>query len=147
MKAPAPKLSPPRQDRPSVGVVTPPRRDADRHGGFRAPETRLSNKGTHVASQVFTEARDRDVVPDRRNVPWSPENVLIDTVARLQRDLNDMRAEYRFFRTPGVPNVVPTPDMGHLRRLKYRGLRVRLAGNNTGRCLMPLCRDWDWWMH
>ena len=73
--------------------MTPPRRDADRHGGFRAPETRLPNKGTHVASQVFTEARDKDVVPDRRVVPWFPENVLIDTVARLQRDLNDMRVE------------------------------------------------------
>ena len=32
MRAPAPKLPPLRQDRPSAGVVTPPRRDADRHG-------------------------------------------------------------------------------------------------------------------
>ena len=77
-------------------------------GGFRAPEAWLPNKGTRVASQVLTEARDRDVVPDHRDVPWSPENVLIDTVARLQRDLNDMRAESRFLRTPGVPNVAPT---------------------------------------
>ena len=96
MDSVAPKLPPPRQDRPSAGVVTPPRRDADRHGGLRAPETQLPNKGTRVASQGFTEALDRDVVPDRRDVPWSPENVLIDTVARLQRDLNDMRAESRF---------------------------------------------------
>ena len=87
-----------------AGVVTPPRRDADRDGG-----TRLPQKGTRVAAQIFTEARDRDVGPDRRNVPWSPENVLIDTVARLQRDLADMRAESRFLRTPGVPTVVPTP--------------------------------------
>ena len=109
MRAPAPKLPPPRQDRPGAGVVTPPRRDADRHGGLRVPETRLPNKGTRVASQVLAEARVRDVGPDRRNIPWSPKNVLIDTVARLQRDLNDMRAESRFLRTPGVPNVVPTP--------------------------------------
>ena len=72
MRAPAPKLPPPRQDR---------------------LKTRLPIRGTRVASQVFTETWDRDVVPDRRDVPWSPENVLIDTVARLQRDLNDMRAE------------------------------------------------------
>ena len=69
MRAPAPKLPPLWQDRPSAGVVTPPRRDADRHGGFRAPETRLPSKETQVASQVFTEARDKDVVPDRRDVP------------------------------------------------------------------------------
>ena len=46
MRALAPKLPPPRQDRPGAGVVTPPRKDADRHGGLRAPETRLPNKGT-----------------------------------------------------------------------------------------------------
>ena len=92
-----------------VGVVTPPRRDADRHGGIRAPEIRLPQKGTRVAPQIFTEARDRDVGPDRRKIPWSPENVLVDTVARLQRDLADMRAESHFLRTPGFPLVVPTP--------------------------------------
>ena len=46
MRAPAPKLPPLRQDRPSAGVVTPPLRDADRHGGFRAPEAWLPSKGT-----------------------------------------------------------------------------------------------------
>ena len=35
MRAPAPQLPPPRQDRPSAGVVTPPRRDADIHRGLR----------------------------------------------------------------------------------------------------------------
>ena len=124
MRAPAPKLPPLRHDRPSVGVVTPPRRDADRHGGFRAPEARLPSKGTRVASQVFPEARDKDVIPHRRNVPWSPDNVLIDTLARLQM-------------------LCQPPDRGHLRRLKCRGLLVRLAGSNTGRCLMPLCSQTD----
>ena len=143
MRTLAPKLPPPRQERLGAGVVAPPMRDVDRHGGLRAPETRLPHKGTRVAPQIFTEARDRDVGPDRRNVPWSPENVLIDTVARLQRDLDDMSAESRFPRTPGVPSVVTTPDTWHSRRLKYRSLRVRLAGNNTGRCLMPLCSPTD----
>ena len=107
--------------------MTPPRRDADRHGGFRAPETRLPHKGTRVASQVFAEARDRDVVPDRWDVPWSPENVLIDTVARLQRDLNYMRAESRFLRTRGVPNVVPTP-----RHVTFTSTKVpRFAGTTS----------------
>ena len=126
MRAPAPKLPPPRQDLPGVGVVTPPRRDADRHGGLRAPETRLPHKGTRIAPQIFTEARDRDVGPDRGNVPWSPENVLIDTVARLQWDLADMRAESRSLRTPGVPTVVPTP-----RHVAFTSNKVpKFAGTN-----------------
>ena len=69
MRAPAPQLPLPRQDRPGAGVVTPQRRDADRHGGLRAPGTRLLQKGTCVAPQICTEPRDKDVGPDRRNVP------------------------------------------------------------------------------
>ena len=46
MRAPAPKLSLLRQDISGAGVVTPPRRDADRHGGLGALETRLPQKGT-----------------------------------------------------------------------------------------------------
>ena len=38
-----------------------------------------------------------------------PDNVLLDTVARLQRDLNDMKAESRYLRTPGVRDTLPTP--------------------------------------
>ena len=71
------------------------------------PEARLPGKETRLASDVFAEAQDKDVIPDRRDVPWSPENVLIDTVARLQRDLNDMRAESRYLRTPGVRDALP----------------------------------------
>ena len=69
----------------------------------------FASEGTRVALQIFTEAREKDVGSDRRNVPWSPENILIDTVARLQRDLADIRAESRQCRTPGAPPVVPTP--------------------------------------
>ena len=55
----------------------------------------LPPRGTRVAPQIFTEARERDVSSDRQNVPWSPENILIDTVAQLQQDLADIRAESR----------------------------------------------------
>ena len=80
--APAPPLSLPRRNMQETGVVTRPRREVDGHGGLRAPGPRLPPKGTRVAPQIFTEARDKDVGSDRRNVPWSPENIL----ARLQRD-------------------------------------------------------------
>ena len=82
MRVPAPALPPLWQDRQSAGVAMPTRMDADRHGGFRAPEAQLLGKGTRLASHVFAEAQDKDVNSDRRDLPWSPENVLVDTVAR-----------------------------------------------------------------
>ena len=127
MRAPAPKLPPPRQDLSGAGVVTPPRRDADRLGGLLPPETQLSHKGTRVAPQIFMEARDRDVDLDRWNIPWSLENVLIDTVARQQRDLDNMRAESCFLRTLGVPTVVPTP-----RHMAFTSTKVpKFAGTTS----------------
>ena len=88
-----------------------PRRDADRHGDLRAPGTRLLQKGTRIAPQIFTEARDKDV----------------GTVARLQRDLADMKAESHFLRTPGVPPVAPTP-----RHVAFTSNKVpRFAGTTS----------------
>ena len=59
--------------------------------------------------QIFTDVRTRDVGSDRRNDAWSPGNVLVDTVTRMQQDLADIRTENRLLRTPGVPPVVHTP--------------------------------------
>ena len=90
-------------------VITPPRKEVNGHRGLRAPGSRLPPRGTRVAPQIFTDAQVRDVSSGQRNVAWSPENILIDTVARLQQDLADIRAESRQLWTPGVPPVVPTP--------------------------------------
>ena len=60
--APAPPLSLPRWNMQEAGVVTPPRREVDGHGGLRAPGSRLPPRGTRVAPQIFTEARDKGVV-------------------------------------------------------------------------------------
>ena len=57
-------------------MTTPTRMDADRRGGPRAPEGRMPDKGACVASHIGAEARDKDVNSNRRNFPWSPENVL-----------------------------------------------------------------------
>ena len=138
MRVPASQLPLPRQDTSGAGVVTPPRIDADGHGGLRAPGTRLSNKGTRVAPQIFTEPRNKDGGPDRRNVPWSPENVLIDTVARLQWDLADMRAESQFLRTRGSHPLYRPLGMLHSRRPKYHGLQARPTGSSTVKFLTPL---------
>ena len=51
----------------------------------------------------------------------------MDTVARLQRDLNDMRAESRYLRTPGVRDTLPTP-----RHVTFASTKVpRFAGTTT----------------
>ena len=132
--APTLGLPTPRRDVKGAGARTPPRRDADGHGGLRAPGTQLRQQGTRVAPQIFPESGVPDVSTDRRNVPWSPENVLIDTVARLQQDLADIRAESRQFRTPGSHMLCRPFGRLHLRRLKYPGLRIRPVGTNIVRC-------------
>ena len=93
-------------------MVTPRRKVANGHGGLRAPESQFTQKGTRVAPQIITDAQTREVGPDRRNVAWSPENILVDTVARMQQDWVDIRAESGQLRTPGVPPVVHTPSAG-----------------------------------
>ena len=103
-----PVLPPFRQDQQGAGVTTPTRIDADRRRGPRGLEGRMRGKGARAASHIGAEARDRDVNSDCRNFPCSPENVLVDTVARLQRDSNDMSdiSERREFgilcRSPGM---------------------------------------------
>ena len=87
---------------------------------------------TRVAPQIFT-----DVGSDRRNVEWSPENGLVNTVARLQQDLADIRAESQLLRTPAVPPVVHAPRRRFLRQPKCHGLEERPVGNNIGKFLMP----------
>ena len=69
----------------------------------------MPGKGARVASHIGAEARDKDVNSAHRHFPWSPENLLVDTVARLQGDLKDMRAESRYLRTPGVRDTLQKP--------------------------------------
>ena len=89
-------------------MITPPRRGAHGHGGRQATEPQLPPGGTRVVPLIFTDIQTRDVGSDQRNDAWSPENVLVDTVARMQQDLADIRTENRLLRTPGVPPVVHT---------------------------------------
>ena len=124
--APTPLLPLDRQNTQEAGRVTPLRKVANGHGGFRAPESQLPQKGTRVAPQIFMDARTREVGSDRWNVAWSPENMLVDTVARLQQDLADIRAESRQLRTPGVPPVVHTP-----RQAAFATTKVPRFGGTT----------------
>ena len=91
--APTPLLPLDRQIKQEAEVITPPRRETHGHGGRRAPEPQLPPRGSQVVPQIFTDVRTGDVGSERRNNAWSPENVLVDTVARMQQDLADIRAE------------------------------------------------------
>ena len=107
MKVLAPTLPPFLQVRQGIMPV-----DAVGFWGFRGPGGQLTGKKAQVDSHVFTDPQDKDVISDRRDLHWSMEIVLMDTLARLQRDLNDMRAKTRYLRSPGVRNALrPT---GHV---------------------------------
>ena len=78
---------------------------------LRGPGGQQPEDGTTVDSNFYATGRDKSVDPDRRDqphaargrqdLPWSPDTALMDMVACLQRDLNDMRAESRYLRTRG----------------------------------------------
>ena len=56
--------------------------------GNATEEGRSESWGASVSlPPIFTEPQNEDRSSDRRNVLWSPENILVDTVARLQQDL------------------------------------------------------------
>ena len=99
---PAPLLSLERQILEEE-VTTPPR------GGRPAPETQMSPGGARAVPRIVTEVRPRDGGPDRQKDVGSPVDMLVHTVARMQLDLADLRAENRMLRTPGVPQVVRVP--------------------------------------
>ena len=99
----APLLSLERQILMEKEVTTPPR------GGRPAPETQVPPVGARAMPQIFTEVRPRDGGPDRQKDVVPPVDMLVDTVARMQLDLPDLRAENLMLRTPGVPQVVRAP--------------------------------------
>ena len=99
----APLLSPERQILMEEGVTTPPR------GGRLAPVTQVPPGGARAVPQIFTEVRPRDGGPDHQKDVGSPVDRLVDTIARMQVDLADLRAENWMLRTPIVPLVVRAP--------------------------------------
>ena len=89
--------------------------------------------------QIFTDVRTRNVGSDRRNDAWSPGNVLVDTVARMQQDLADIRAETDCCEHRGFHLWCMPLGRRRSRRLRYHGLVGRPVGNSTDRSLMQLC--------
>ena len=123
---PAPMLPLERQILQEAEVTTPPRGGAHGPGLRQAPEPQLPPGGARAVPKIFMDVRSRDVGSDRRNDAWSPANVLVDTVARMQQDLADIQAENRLLRTPGVPPVVRTP-----RQVAFTTTNVPRFGGTT----------------
>ena len=98
------------QRRQSAGSDTTMQVDLEKNRDFPGPGGQLLGDGTQFDSNPYADVRARHVEPDRRDQPqancdrqnltWSQDAVLVDTVAHLQRDLDEMRAESRFLRTP-----------------------------------------------
>ena len=109
-------------------MTTPPRGGGGAHGpgGRPSPEPQVPPGGARAVPQIFTDVRSKDVGSDRWNDVWSPANVLVDTVARMQQDLANLRAENQLLRTPGVPPVVRTP-----RQVAFTTTKVPRFGGTT----------------
>ena len=83
-RAPTPLLPQEQQILQEAEVTTPPRRGAHGPGGRQALEPQSPPGGTRAVPQMFTDIRTRNVGSDRRDDAWSPGNVLVDMVARMQ---------------------------------------------------------------
>ena len=61
--------------------------------------THVPPGGARAVPQICTEVRPQDGGPDRQKDVGSPVDMLVDTVAQMQLDLADLRAENRMLRT------------------------------------------------
>ena len=107
------------QCRRSAGVKTPTRIDLERDWDFQGPGEQLQREETQFDPDPYADVQARNINPYRQGWPqaeydgpepiWSPDAALMDTVARLQLDLGEMRAESRRFRTPGGRDSLSQP--------------------------------------
>ena len=91
----------------------------------------------------FTEVRPQEGGPDRqKDHVGSPVDRLVDTVARMQVDLADLRAENRMLRTPRVPlDGVRAPRQAAFTTTKVPRFDGTLVGNNINRFST---REFEW---
>ena len=82
-------------------------------GGRPAPEPQGSPHGVRAVPNTFpidfSEDSLLDGGLDRRKDIGSPVDMLVNTVARMQKDIATLREENRLLRTPAIPQVVQAP--------------------------------------
>ena len=112
--------------------------------GHRVPEPQLPPGAIRVVPQIFSDVRPRDVGPDRRSDGWSPVNVLEDTVARMKRDMAEIRLKIGCYERGGFNQWSLLPGRRRLQRPRYPGLVERPVGSSISRFLtLVLSNGWD----
>ena len=102
-----PKLPPEQRIRQEEEVQTPPRREPRRDEGQQPKGPRAITNGTVLAPGGLTDQRTETAGRNRQTDEWSPVAALENTVSRMQRDLEELKTENRFLRTPRPQVSVP----------------------------------------
>ena len=100
-------------------------------GGRPAPEPQGSPRWVRAVPNTFPidfpEDSLRDGGLDRRKDIGSPVDMLVNTVARMQKDIATLHEENHILRTPAIPQVVQAP-----RRVAFTTMKVpRFDGTTT----------------
>ena len=115
-------------------VFTPPRGG----GGRPVPEPQGVPREVRAVPKPFGFQEDK--LRDGGQNIGSPVDMLVDTVARMQKDLAMLREENRVLRTPATSQVIQAPRRAALTTTKVpRFDGTTIVGNNIIRCLRRLC--------
>ena len=128
-----PLLSPGRPISMEEEVITPPRGGG---GGRPAPEPQGSPREVRAVPNPFPKDFPEDSLRDggldcQKDI-GSLVDMLVNTVARMQKDIATLREENCLLIT--ISQVVQTPGGRRSRQRKCHGSTEQLAGNNIDRC-------------
>ena len=93
-------------------VFTPPR------GGRPVPEPQGVPREVRAVPKPFPGGFQEDKLRDGGQNIGSPVDMLVDTVARMQKDLAMLREENRVLRTPATLQVIQAPRRAALTTTK-----------------------------
>ena len=117
------------QRRQNAGIKTPTQVEFGRISGFPGLVGQLPGVGTQFEPDPCEDGLPQNIDPGcRGKLPaghggpeliWSPDAVLMDTVARLQRDIGEIRVVSRCPQTPGG-----RASSGHPRQVAFTSTNV-----------------------
>ena len=124
-------------------VFTPPR------GGRPVPEPQGVPPEVRAVPKPFPDGFQEDKLRDGGQNIGSPVDMLVDTVARMQKDLAILREEILVLRTPATSQVIQAPRRAALTTTKvprFDGTtsweqyhQVRLCGQTAGTMIQQHC--------
>ena len=107
-------------------------------GGRPVPEPQGVPCEVRAVPKPFPDGFQEDKLRDGGQNIGSPVDMLVDKVARMQKDLAMLREENLVLRTPAASQVIQADGGRRSRRRMCRGLTELLVGNNIIRCLRRL---------